>query len=498
MLKRVSVVTIFTAINLVATFANQAVLACVFGAGAGMDAFLASGAIPFAILTLAIGDLGYVLVPLLLQYERSGEVQRVIDLSFTAISLIAAGLTMVGILANRWILRASTAGKLPTHTFELAVSISPTIWVVVGLTVLGSFLTGVHHYRRSFALPAMTLVMPYLAMMAGAVAARARIGILAVALGWAAGLLTRNLVLYAGLPWPKARLCWSLREPAIAKLLKSLFPLGISLLPFAVLPSIDVFWASRLPVGSISYLGYSSRIGIALTAIAVQGICVVLFPHLSDDMGNGRVDFFRVKLLGAMKAIVLIIVPMVVLMIVLRVPLLELALQRGSFTHTSTVCVARVLPFYLIGTIWMAMMNIVIRGFYASGNYATPAKLGLASVLLYTVLSGLLIHRFSYVGIGMAYAVYWFVNCMLQLHCLEKTVGKLLTAEMLLFIAKVVLSSALVGLAIFGIVGPLNAMFGRIMSIVSVGMAGLSLFLLVTRYIFRIPQFRTFFAAVRD
>src|SRR6266496_1308535 len=113
MLKRVSVVTIFTTINLVATFANQAVLACVFGAGAGMDAFLASGAIPFAILTLSIGDLGYVLVTLLLQYERSGEVQRVIDLSFTAISFIASVPTMVAILATRWNLRPNRAGQLP-------------------------------------------------------------------------------------------------------------------------------------------------------------------------------------------------------------------------------------------------------------------------------------------------------------------------------------------------------------------------------------------------
>jgi putative peptidoglycan lipid II flippase len=498
MLKRVSVVTFFTAINLVATFLNQMVLAYVFGAGASMDAFLASGAIPFAILTLAMGDLGFVLVPMLIQYEKSGEEQRVIDLSFTAVSLTAVGLAIVGIAGHRWILEASTAGQLQPRTFELAASIAPTIWVVVGLTVLGSYFTGIHHYRRSFALPAMTLVLPYVAMMTGALCAGARMGIVAVALGWAAGLTIRNLILYVSLPRTKARLCWKLREPVVAKLFQSLFPLGISLLPFAVLPAIDVFWASRLPVGSISYLGYSSRIVIALTAIVVQGISVVLFPDLSEDVANGRFEKFRVMFLGATKAILLVIVPLAVLTIILRVPLLQLILQRGHFTHAATLGVARVLPFYLVGTVWMAVMNIVIRGFYASGNYVTPAKLGLVSVVLYTVLSGLLIRHFSYVGIGMAYAVYWFVSCVLQLRYLEKTVGVLLTPDIFVFLGKVVLSSVLVGFVTMNVLNPLNAIFGQIVSVISAGAGSVILFVVVSHFIFRIPQFKMLLAAVRD
>ena len=54
-LKRVSIVTFFTGLNLCASFLNQAVLAYFFGASRSMDAFLISGALPFAVLNLAIG-----------------------------------------------------------------------------------------------------------------------------------------------------------------------------------------------------------------------------------------------------------------------------------------------------------------------------------------------------------------------------------------------------------------------------------------------------------
>lgn len=493
-LKRVSIVTFFTALNLLASFLNQAVLAYFFGASRSMDALLISGALPFAVLNLAIGDLSYTLIPLLMRYEKTGEQRQVSGVCFTAVALMALGVGLVGAVGHRSILRLSTAASTPAPTFELAASIAPTIWIIVGLTILGSFLTGIHHYRRSFFHPAMTLALPYLGMIAGGLLGASRFGIFSVVVGWLVATSLRDLALYQFLVPPRVRFYWDPGHPAITKLFKSSCVLGISLLPFAVLPVIDTFWASRLPVGSISYLGYSTRIIIALTGIVVQGLCVVLFTDLSAEIANHNIANFHRKLVAAIDAILLSIVPLATLVMVLRSTLVSVLLERGHFLPSATRGVIQVLPFYLLGMIFMAPMTIVVRAFYALGDYATPAKLGLASLVVYTVASGLLVGRYSYVGIGIAYAIFWCFTLVVHSYAMGNKVGHRLGPRLLAFLAKVTLSSLAAGGAVSYIVGPHHSGAARYCGPGSATAVGLVIFIVLSHYVFRLPQFRMLFS----
>ncbi len=214
-----------------------------------------------------------------------------------------------------------------------------------------------------------------------------------------------------------------LSNPACRQLFRSLPLLGLSLLPFAALPMIDVYWASRLPVGSISYLGYSNRIVIALASIVVQGICVVLFPDLSDHIARGEIDVFRGKVVEAIKIIVLVITPLLMMVALARLSVVQFALQRGRFSFDSAVGVSRVLPLYLLGAVWMAMMNIVIRSFYALQNYRTPAAIGLFGLALYTGTIALLIGPLSYLAVGVSYSVFWTFMFVVQTYYLGKSIN---------------------------------------------------------------------------
>lgn len=489
-LKRVSIVTVFTGINLVVTFLNQIVLAYLFGAGASMDAFLTCGAIPFVILNLAIGDLGYVLVPLLMQYEKKGGVQAAINSSFTAVGLLSFGVTVLGIILHRWILHLTTATNMPAQTFNIAVSIAPLMWVVIGLTIIGSYLTGIHYFHRQFFLPTGTLALPYMGMIAGGLLGARQLGILAVVLGWVVGTLTRDIALYLTLRGPRVRLSRNILHRATCKLMSALPLLGVSLLPFTALPMIDVYWASRLPVGSISYLGYSNRIVIALASIVVQGLSIVLFPDISEDVAKGNLDAFRLKVIEAIKIIFLAIVPLAVLAAVIRMPIMEIALQRGKFTADSSLGVARVLPLYLLGVIWMAMMSIVIKSFYALQDYLTPAKIGVVLIVLYTGLSGVLIHRYSYLSIGIAYCVFWLLMFFLQTYFLGKVLGVLLNRNLLIYLGKVLLSSGLATCTMIAIFRVLNVSMKSSADLFAQGAGGMFLFIVIGVYVFRLPQYK--------
>ena len=69
----------------------------------------------------------------------------------------------------------------------------------------------------------------------------------------------------------------------------------LSLLPFTILAPIAYFWASKLEIGSISYLGYSQSFAGFLSVAVSMGIAVVSFPELADRFANqeGELPSFK-------------------------------------------------------------------------------------------------------------------------------------------------------------------------------------------------------------
>lgn len=472
-----STVTLFTGLNLTVSFFNQVVLAYLFGASAEMDAFLAAGALPLTFVGLVIGEMGFVLVPLLTHHRENGEeLSEITSRLFSLLALTGLGLSLLGCLGHAWILRLTTSSAAPPATLALAIRLAPWVWLLVGLNFLSSFFTGLYHFHRRFTLPTVVLTFPYLGMMVGGLAGAPRLGISSVVYGWLAGTFFKTVLLAAGIWKPSAlHWRWSFRHPINRELGFSLLPMGIALLPFTALPVVDAYWASGLPHGSLSTLGYASRIAIALTAIVVQGIVVVLFPAMAEDGMSGNHEEFRRKVSQAIQSILLVILPVAALTAALRLPLLEMLLERGQFDRADTLAVARVLPFYLVGMVAMAPMSVVSRGFFALRDYKTPAKLGLLALALYGLLCALLTPRFSYVGIGLAYAVLWLLTFLVQAYLLGRRVGKVLDGEVLRLLAQVGGCSLLAAVAAGRLLEWLRPLLGVFPGVLVAGLTGLLL-----------------------
>jgi len=493
-----SVVTLFTAFHLGVSFLNQVVLAYLFGVSAEMDAFLAAGALPLAVLGLVIGELGFVLVPLLTRERRdAGGAAEAASRLFTLLVIAGLGVALLGVAGHGWILRLTTHAAIPAATLKLAIALAPWIWLLVGLNFVCSFFTGLYHFHRRFALPAVVLSLPYLGMIVGGLGWSPGFGIRSVVYGWTAGTLVKTVVLAAGI-WKESGLGfrWTLGHPLNRELGMSLVPLGVALLPFTVLPVVDVFWASGLPHGSVSALGYASRIGIALTTLLVQGIAVVLFPALADDGAAGKREEFRAKLVAALQTILLLILPVAALTAALRLPLLALLFERGSFDRADTLAVARVLPWYLVGMLGMAPMNVVSRGFFALRDYRTPAWLGLGSLGAYAALCALLVPNFSYAGIAMAYAAVWPATFLVQTRFLGKAIGPLLDGEMFRLLLQVGTSALLGALLAESLVGQLQPRLGAIPGLLLSGLAGLGAFAGLAYFVFKVPHLRMLVAGI--
>jgi putative peptidoglycan lipid II flippase len=316
-------------------------------------------------------------------------------------------------------------------------------------------------------------------MIAGGLLLASRVGIESVVVGGAIGFAVQCLLLSSVVVGHR-RFTFSLdaRSLNVKGFFLDFVLLVFSFLPFTILQVIDVFWAARLPDGSISYLGYASRVVISLTGLIVQGISTVLFPFFAEYIANGELVILREMILKAIKTILLFAFPIIAILTALRIPLIEIMFQRGEFDQSSTIGVARVLPFYLIGMIGVAPMNILIRGFYSLRDLRTPAKLGFVAIALYILLCGLLVNTFSYLGIGIAYAVYWNFMFILQSVMLSRRIGRFWSNADLAFVLKTAIGAIITGSAVhYSYERLVNERFGVLFGTTFSALIGIIIFL---------------------
>lgn len=463
--------TVATVATMLASFLSQVVIAKLFGAAAELDAYLTAGALPLALTGVLMAAVGYVTIPILTECRDDPAGLERMTGHFLALVLgLAALIALGGSLFARPLVHW-TAPHLRPDKLALAEHLQPYFWGATAILLVTSFLTSLRHFRRQFVLPSLSGALVFLALMGAGLGLATRLGVRSLALGYLAGAALQCIVLLPVLRQGCRAGAAGLRS-AWQRFSAAALPVMGSLLPFTLWPVIDAYWASRLPDGSLSTLGYASRIVIALAQITVQGLGIVLFPFLADDAMTGQLEQVRRRLRNALKFILVVQVPILALLTVLRVPVLSLLLERGHFDRRATLALAAVLPWYLVGMVGMAAMNIIVRGFYAVSRPRTLALLGLACLGVYAAVAGALSSVFSYVGIGIAYAVYWTLLSVLAAALLGKHVGGLWRAEDLRFAAKLGVIAAAAGVIVYGLEQFLPVPPGALGRLIGLGLVG--------------------------
>ena len=480
-------VTFFAGLVAGVSFLNQMVIARYFGASAELDAYLTAGALPSTFSGILLAGIGYTLIPILSK-APADQTDRAITGCFLLTLILGLGIGIAGGISGRFILRW-TAPYLPAEKYLLSATLQLFFWPVAASSVLTSFLVGLSHFRKRFALAAASNAIPYVSAILCAITLSSRWGIFSIAVGLLAGCILQTAVLWWGAP-DKHSMRPLEFTPFSGQFSRAMFPVLFTLLPYTLPPMIDAFWSSALPHGSLSYLGYANRIVIGLTSVSVLGVAVVIFPFLSADAAAGEKGQMRARIRATVKFVFLVLVPAAVLLGVLRAPILRLVFQRGSFDEAATAGLAAVLPWYLIGMVGMASMNVLSRSFYALSDFKTPALLGAGFLAFYFVSSGILSSRFLHVGIGITYAAYWTLQSGLAAFWLSRRVGGIWTWDDLKFLGKVVTVSVTVGLILYEANLYISWDVTWVFRTLCLGSAGVGLLSLISYLVFSVEERR--------
>lgn len=403
------VLTAFTGVSVLLGYVREGVIAYYFGTGSGVDAFLVAFSIPKLLIALATSTTVLALLPTYLGHVRAGETEKARELAQRGLSLLGAVLATLGLLLALFPVPAMTLlapGFDPVRTAQAAQLLRGLLPYTILASAAAIYKMVLDSHQR-FTAPAAARALVTILVIATVTLTATRLGIWALVVGYGAGgvlMFVMHAVGTQGLD-TRPRLS-ALARPVLTGIpLAGVGWVALQLVLGQVPSVVDRMFASGLEPGSIAALNYALALTTAPQNFVTSVLATALFPVLAKKVADGRAkDAFReaVKWVGVVWVVT---APLIVVIIVFRVEIVSLLLERGAFDRGSTLLVASILavaPFLIAISGSNAILN---RLLLARQNYRFTAGLATFNVVAKVALNAILITSMGIVGLALASVV---------------------------------------------------------------------------------------------
>ena len=439
---------------------REIIIGSQFGTSSDLDAYLAAFRLPDLLFQLiAGGALGSAFIPTfagLLAQEKRRDAWRLASAIINLAMLILTVLSfLAGLLAPMLVEKIIAPGFSPTQQ-ALTVDLMRLMLVTPIVFGVSGILMGILNSHQHFLLPALAPALYNLAIIGGAVILAPSMSVQGLAIGVVAGSL---LHLFAQLPGLSGRngfyaLRLGLGDRNVREVGRLMLPRTIGLAAVQLNFLVNTILASRLAVGSLSAINYAWLIMLLPQGIFAQAIATAAFPTFSALAARGEMDEFRSTVSSVLRAIFFLSIPATVGLIMLRVPLIQVLLERGAFDARSTQWVALALGFYALGLAGHSAVEILSRAFYSLHDTIRPVSIGLGAMGLNIILS-LILSRpveaggMAHAGLALANSIATLLEMIVLLVMLGKKAEGMPWREIGNSVARTVIASGAMGLVLW-------------------------------------------------
>lgn len=456
--KAAGVVGAATLASRVMGYIRDMVMSWAYGTSMAADAFYVAYRIPNLLRELlAEGSMSAAFIPVFtetLAKEGRDEARRLANSVFAWLLIILAALTALGILFAPAIVRTIAWGwkaGAQQDTFRTAVLLTRLMFPYLLFIGLAALAMGMLNSLRSFLAPAFSPVMLNICTISGVVLLAPRMPqpILGAAVGVVLGGLFQFLIQLPGLRKQGMLLAprFSPTHPGVGRVGRLAAPIFLSSSVTQINIFVGTILASFLATGSITYLFYGMRFIHFPLGIFGVAIATAILPTLSTHAARQEMEEFRSTLSLGLRLVFFIMFPAMAGLITLSVPIVNLLLERGEFTHASTLGVASALLYYAIGLWAFAGVRIVAQAFYSLQDTKTPVKVAVAALLTNILLSTvfILLTPLQHGGLALATSIAAMVNVGLLTKKLRKKIGRMDGKRIFNSLAKIVPASVAMG-----------------------------------------------------
>jgi putative peptidoglycan lipid II flippase len=391
-----------------AGLAREMIIGARFGTSAELDAYLAAFRVPDLLFILVAGGaLGSAFIPvftgcltrrdLVGAWRLFSAVTNLVLIALTALALIAA-------LAAPTLVRTVLAPGFSSEQQALTVTLMR--WMLISTVIFGisGIMMGVLNSFQHFFLPALAPLLYNLSIIAAAWFLAPEFGVYGLVMGVVAGSVLHLQAQLIGLWWYGARytptLAW--HSPDVREVARLMAPRVLGLAAVQLHFWINTVLASGLPSGSLSALNYAWLLLLLPQGIVAQAVATAAFPTFASLEARGRYDELRGVLGGTLRGVLFLAIPAAMGLLVWRVPLIRLLLERGEFTAHSTQLTSAALACYALGLVGHSVVEIITRAFYALHDTRTPVGIGIGAMALNVALSFVLLPLLAHAGLALA------------------------------------------------------------------------------------------------
>jgi len=186
---------------------------------------------------------------------------------------------------------------------------------------------------------------------------------------------------------------------------------------------VNTILASNLAPGSLSALNYAWLLMLLPQGIFAQALATATFPTFAAQYAGGRHEEMQRTFGRTLRTVFFLTIPAAVGLYVLRIPLIQVLLERGNFTAESTAMVAFALQFYAIGLVAHSGLEITVRAFYALHDTMTPVLIGIGAMILNILFSLWWVRYLGFGGLALANSVATTLEMALLLTLLRRRMG---------------------------------------------------------------------------
>lgn len=395
---------------------RQILYAFFFGTGRRIEAFFAATTITNVSTKLfQTGALSNVFLPIFMEAkQKDAKMAWKLTSNLLTLLLLASGFLCCALfLAAPRVVPFFVPG-FGAEQKNLIVLLFRIILPTILLDILSTLMSAVLHANRCFVAVEIASFFGNVLMVILLFLLTRKIGIVALAVSLLSASLAQTLLLAATL-WREGFRFYiglSLQQEELLRILKFMTPFFGYMVVMQIQAILTTAVLSFLPQGSLSAVRYGSDFFTRLVPLISLPFSTVIFSDFSElalSQASEMKERFVIMLRKSLQMLMFLTVPLTVLTIAFRVPMVQAIYQRGIFDRTSVWMTSRVFALFCIGFFFESATLIFKKLLFAfKKNYAVVA-IASAGQLVYLFFLFVFVKFLGYLGIAAASSLSTFV-----------------------------------------------------------------------------------------
>jgi putative peptidoglycan lipid II flippase len=458
---------------------------------------------------LVMGALTSAFIPVYTKYITLGKQQEAWRISNTIITISCILLACIAIPILIWTKEVShfiAPGFSDVQVEQMIGFTRLMIMAQVFPLLIGNFFTGILQSHNLFTIPAIAPVVYNIGIIIAVVSLSASIGLWAPVVGVGIGA-----VLFMCIQIPsliklgyRSRIDLDIHNQGVREIGKLMIPRTMGLAVSQVDTTVDLILSTLLGARMVTVFNFAQQLQQFPIGLFGATVAQAAFPLLSQATAADDKEKFTKTLYSALNQIIFFIMPISVLFIVLRIPIVRLVFGASRFDWEATVLTGMTLSMFAISLSAQATSQLLSRGFYALYDTKTPVIIGISTILMNTICSVIFVqvYKLPVWSLGLSTSIASIVNVLLLISFLGKRVGVKSMAQMFYTPFKITVASLVTGLALYvplklfdQLVFDTTRTFGLLLLTGVASLSGLAMYMFLV-WVFDVREVKTFVSMI--